>query len=550
VTPHKRKKEACQRASFDFSSSNRYTKGYMKQIIAQHIISALQRLLDEGQVPLFELPKIITVEPPKLPGAGDYTTNIALILAKQVKKSPQELAQLICGHLPVDTYLASAQAGYINLTFSFDFTSKELNRFLIERMVYQVSVAKKINNEFISANPTGPLHIGNGRGGYFGDSLTRLLRLVGHQVTSEYYINDGGEQITKLGHSILKDEEAVYEGEYIEELHHMFASKENNVEALGKKAAHEILEKHIKKTVGEKMGIVYDTWTSERALMESGQVEKAVNRLKENGHTYEAEGALWLRTTDFGDDKDRVLQKTDGSITYFASDAGHILGYIEQGVEVILETFGADHHGYTRRFEAVARALGFEGTIHFTLMQLVKLEKEGEEVRMSKRAGNVVTIDELVEHVGPDVARFFFLMYSPDTHMTFDLGLAEERSQKNPVFYVQYAHARMASILAKAKVAGFAPSQVVIGAEEAALARELMRVPDLLQRAAEDYAPHRLPQAAISLAQEFHSFYAKVPVINEEGKQVTEQRLALVAATQKMLATLLDLIGVTAPEKM
>jgi arginyl-tRNA synthetase len=521
----------------------------MKEVIAQHIRSALQNLQQEGQLPVFDLPEAISIETPKLAGVGDYTTNIALTLAKQVKKSPVELAELIASKLPKDTYLGAAHAGYINLTFSFDFTSKALNQFLTEGIRLPVQKAKKINNEFISANPTGPLHIGNGRGGYFGDSLTRLLRLAGHQVTSEYYVNDGGEQIIKLGHSVLKDTEAVYSGEYIDELHSELAG-ENDVLAVGQAAAQKILDQHIKKTVQENMGIIYEQWTSEREILDAGLAEKALAILTANGHIYEYDGALWIRTTTFGDDKDRVIKKSDGHWAYIAGDAGHILGYREQAVEVILETFGADHHGYTKRFEAVARALGFEGEIHFTLMQLVKLEKNGEEVRMSKRAGNVVTIDELVEHVGPDVARFFFLMYSPDTHMTFDLGLAEERSQKNPVFYVQYAHARMASILLKAKEAGFAPGKIAIGTEEADLARELMQVPDLLQRAAKDYAPHRLPQAAISLAQQFHSFYARVLVINAEDKQVTEQRLALVEATQKMLALLLSLIGVTAPEKM
>lgn len=527
----------------------------MKELLAQHIRENLLKLQREGSLAEFPLPEVISVEPPKAPEFGEYTSNVALVLAKVAKKNPLELATVLAAALSSEEYRAEAMTpGYINFTLHDAVFARTLQEILDAKGEFgapAVPQGRKINNEFISANPTGPLHIGNGRGGYFGDSLTRLLRKMGNHVTSEYYVNDGGEQITKLGHSVLKDEEAVYGGEYIEALHQRLG-KEKSVEEVGRQAAKIILEDSIQKTVSGGMGIHFDTWTSEKEILDSGLVSKALSTLAENGHTYEAEGALWLRTTTFGDDKDRVLKKANGSFTYFASDAGHILSYIEQGVEVILETFGADHHGYTKRFEAVARALGFTGPIHFTLMQLVKLEKDGAPVRMSKRAGNVVTIDDLIERVGSDVARFFFLMYSPDTHMTFDLGIAEERSQKNPVFYVQYAHARMASILEKAKEHDFAPKVggMLSHPKERSLARELYFFREFLERSADEYAPHRLAQYALGLADLFHSFYGAAQVIDEQNKEQSERRLGLVLATKAVLAETLAIIGISAPEKM
>lgn len=528
----------------------------MKELIAHNIREILLTLQKEGALPHFEVPKNIPVEPPKAPEFGEYTSPIALAIAGTAKKNPLEIASLLAEKLTgVEYTVESVAPGYLNFTLTDEVLTGVISTIQKKKGEYGSPAApqqKIINNEFISANPTGPLHVGNGRGGYFGDSLSRLLRKMGNQVTSEYYVNDGGEQITKLGHSVLKDDQAVYGGEYIEELHEKFGKNGESAEVAGLKAAQAILEESIQKTVGQNMGITMDAWTSERVILESGRVNQALDILIQNGHTYEAEGALWLRTTDFGDDKDRVLKKSDGSYTYFASDAGHILGYIEDKVEIILETFGADHHGYTKRFEAVARALGFTGEIHFTLMQLVKLEKDGVPVRMSKRAGNTVTMDDLIERVGKDVTRFFFLMYSPDTHMTFDLGLAEERSQKNPVFYVQYAHARMASILKKAEEMSWVPKiqKEFTHPKERALARELALFPEFLERAAKDYAPHRLAQYAIGLADLFHSFYGAVKVLEEADKEQSEHRLALVLATQIVLAETLRLMGVTAPEKM
>lgn len=530
----------------------------MKATIAAKITEILKSLQQSGELADFSLPEV-RVDYPKDGQFGEYTSNIALALAKLAGKGPMEIAELLRGKLDGREFekVEVAKPGYLNFYLAQAALAKNLGEILEKGQAYGTSAmgqGMKVNNEFISANPTGPLHLGNGRGGFYADVVAKVLRKTGHEVTNEYYVNDAGEQVSKLGHSVLKDEEAVYGGEYIEELHKQLGEKGGSVEEIGQEAASLILTTIIQPTVEEKMHIHFDTWTSEREVIESGLVERAIGILKGKGVTYEAEGALWFRTTDFGDDKDRVLVKSDGTKTYFASDCGHILGYIENGVEMILETFGADHHGYTKRFEIVAKNLGFEGRIHFTLMQLVKLMKDGEEVRMSKRAGNVVAIDELIEIVGHDVARFFFLLYAPETHMTFDLGLAQERSQKNPVFYVQYAHARLASILEKAEKENLdgkkADLSLLTHEKERELMRELFFFPEFLEELSRTFAVHALPQYAIRLADKLHSFYDACHVIVPEEKALSEARLALVEATKQVLHSTLDLMGVSAPEKM
>ncbi len=529
----------------------------MRQTIEKKIEMALRELQQEHQLPQFAIPEI-RVERPKDEQFGEYTTNIALMLAKPVKKNPMEIAELLQKKLTSEVFekVEVVQPGYLNFFLSQKELALIVEKILKEGQAFGASVVGqgiKINNEFISANPTGPLTVGNGRGGFYADALANVLRKMGYEVADEYYINDAGEQVLKLGHSVLKDEEAVYGGEYIDELAEKFAGI-GGVQAVGQASAKYVLEEMIKKSVEEKMQIHFDYWTSEKEIVEEGFVDKALTLLKEKDLTFEQEGALWLRTTQFGDDKDRVLIKSDGSKTYFASDCGHLLWYMERGCNRIIETWGADHHGYTRRFEAAARALGFAGQIHFIIVQLVKVVKDGVEVRMSKRAGNVITIDELIEKVGHDVARFFFLMYSPDTHMNFDLGLAEERSQKNPVFYVQYAHARLCSILRKAGEEHLeyhsGDLSLLVHQKERELMRELMCFPELVETIAEDFSVHKLPQYAMKLADKFHSFYDVCRVIDEENMFLSQARLKLIEATRIVLAETLSLMGISAPEKM
>jgi arginyl-tRNA synthetase len=554
----------------------------MKERINQKIARAISDLQEAKELPVFVVPTI-EVTRPKDDQFGDYASNIALVLAKFAQRNPVDIAGMICRRFGEDTQpegdfekIAVAAPGYINFTLSRMYLSGVAREVLEKESTYGATdfgMGKRVNNEFISANPTGPLHLGNGRGGFFGDSLSRVLRKAGYEVTNEYYVNDAGEQILKLGHSILKDDEAVYTGEYIDELQRRLAeiSQEQSLIRDGKGmgaretgswAAGIVLGTMIHPTLSEKMNVHFDRFVSERKdILETGWTEKALAILQERGKTFEAEDAVWLRTTEYGDDKDRVLVKADGMKTYFASDCGYILEKMNRahldgriGFDTMIETWGADHHGYVNRFRAAAQALGFAGELRFNIVQLVRLMKDGEEFRMSKREGNVVSIDELVEKVGKDVTRFFFLMYSADTHMNFDLGLAEERSQKNPVFYVQYAHARIASILRKASEKGLSPRsgnlELLVAESERALLRELEKFPELIALIATEYSVHRLPQYAIRLAEKFHSFYNECTVADEEHRELSEARLALITATKTVLHETLFLLGVDAPEKM
>lgn len=537
----------------------------MKAILEQKIREAIGALQKEGVFPVFDIPKI-RIERPKDDQFGEYTTNAALSMAKQAGKSPREIAELIKERLIENKgqenffeKIEVAGLGHLNFYLSQPALADVVKTVIEQGAKYGASnlgQGKRIDNEFVSANPTGPLHLGNARGGFFGDTLSRVLRKAGFEVVNEYYVNDAGEQVVKLGHSVLQDSEAVYGGEYIDELHARLAKDEkSDVSVVGREAAKIVLDEHIKPTLSEKMHIAYDLFVSEKTdIVEAGYVDKALGILREKGLAYENEGALWLRTTDFGDDKDRVLVKGDGSRTYFASDCGYLLHKMERGFDAFVLTLGADHHGYTMRLRAAAQALGFAGDFRFVLVQLVKLVKDGQEVRMSKRAGNVVTVDELIEVVGYDVARFFFLMYSSDTHMNFDLGLAEERSQKNPVFYVEYAHARLASILRKAEEAGLGAGEADLSLltheKERLLIRELMAFQELIESVAEEYAVHKLPQYAIRLADRLHSFYDQCTVIDPEHEEVSLARLSLVRATKAVLGETLALMGIEAPEKM
>lgn len=513
--------------------------------------------------PIFDIPEI-KIEYPANEKFGDYATNLPMILAKKCGKNPLEVAkdinkQLTACSLQQLEKIEISAPGYIN----FYLSKKHLQGMVAQIRKKQenfgssaIGKGLKVNNEFISANPTGPLHLGNGRGGFYGDALSNVLRKAGMEVVSEYYVNDAGEQVAKLGHSVLKDDKAAYSGDYIDKLNQKFG-KLADISEVGEKATEAILA-DIKKTISGKMKIDFDSWVSERNLHDSGKVKQAIEVLKKKDLIYEKDGALWLKTTGFGDDKDRVLIKSSGQKAYFASDCGYILDKKERGFDKIIEIWGADHHGYVSRFRAAAEALGFEkNNVKFVIVQLVRLVKDGKEARMSKRAGNVIYIDELIDKVGHDVARFFFLMYSPNAHMNFDLGLAEERSEKNPVYYVQYAHARIASILIKVqdaasgtRDAGNADLSLLAHEKELSLMKELNKFPEIIEEIAESYAVHKLPQYAIKLADKFHSFYNDCRVIDRENQELSRARQELVNAVKIVLAETLRLIGVSAPNKM
>ena len=379
--------------------------------------------------------------------------------------------------------------------------------------------------------------------------MANILEKAGYKVTREYYINDTGAQIKKLGHSVIGGAEAVYKGEYIVELKNKV--KGNDPEKVGEAAAKIILEKMIKPSL-KKMGIKFDVWFSEKDLYKKGEVDKAIAELSKKGFTYESEGAVWFKSKDIGDDKDRVLIRADGIKTYFASDIAYLKNKFKRGFGKLVMFLGADHYGYVPRLKAASSAFGFKGeSIDAIVMQLVRLFEKGKEVRMSKRTGIYVTIDELIDEVSLDVARFFFLTISPNTHMNFNLDLAKEKSEKNPVFKVQYAYARICSILKKAGKLSIQNPNFKLLAEhsELELIKELARLPEIIEDAAKDYQIQRLPQYAMNLADVFHKFYENCRVISDD-KKLTNSRLALVIATKIVLKNTLDLMGVSAPEKM
>lgn len=503
---------------------------------------------------------------PKVEEFGDYSTNIAMVLGKMLKKNPMEIAEsLKLGFKDLkkpnfeDAFdrIEVVAPGYINFYLSQKYLQDKIVEINEQKENFgnsEIGKGEKINNEFISANPTGPLTVGNGRGGFCGDSISQVCRKAGFEVVNEYYVNDAGEQVIKLGHSVLKDSEAAYTGDYIDELNKKFGNL-TDIREIGEKSAEIVMDEIIKKVASEKMQIKFDCWFSEKSLYTDGYIDKAIEILKNKNLTKEEDGALWLKTTEFGDDKDRVLVKSNGEKTYFASDCGYILNKMDRDFSKFIEIWGADHHGYIKRFEAAAKALGFSGELRFIIVQLVRLVKDGKEARMSKRAGNVVYIDELIDEVGHDVTRFFFVMYSPDSHMTFDLDLAKERSEKNPVFYAQYAHARIHSILAKVKslklkVQSDGDLSLLTHEKELSLVKELNKFPELVEEIAKSYEIHKLPYYAIKLADKFHSFYNACKVIDAENPELTSARLNLVNAVKIVLAETLRLIGVSAPEKM
>ena len=486
---------------------------------------------------------------------GDYSANIALILAKKTGKNPREVAEDIknkIGDNGLFSKIEIAGPGFINFFVSEKYFQEQIKAILKEKNKFgnlKIGKGKKINVEFISANPTGPLTLGNGRGGFGGDVLSNILEKAGYSVSREYYINDTGLQIKKLGHSILGDAEAVYSGEYINNLRKGVVG--NDFEKIGEKAGKIILEKMIKPSV-KKMGIKFDKWFSEKTLYKSKKVDDVVEELTKRGFTYENEGALWFKSNLLGDDKDRVLVRADGVKTYFASDIAYLKNKFERGFDKLIIFLGADHYGYVPRLKAACHALDFnEENIDAVVLQLVRLFENGKEVRMSKRTGIYVTIDELIDEVGLDVARFFFLQRSLNTHFNFDMDLAKEKSDKNPVFKVQYAYARINSIFAKAgaKKASGKNLEFLKEPTEIELMGQVARFPEIVKETAEDYQLQRLPNYSIELADSFHKFYERCRVVSDD-KKLTVARLTLLSAVKIVLENVLELMGVSMPKKM
>jgi len=526
----------------------------MKKMIREEI----KKLTEKAIKDLYKEEAKIEIKKTQDDSFGQYSTNAAMIL----KKNPQEIAGKIKSPL---LEKIEVKKGFINFFLSKEYLQKQVEEILKQKESFgnlRIGNGQKVNVEFISANPTGPLTLGNGRGGFCGDVLANILHKAGYKVEREYYINDVGEQIKKLGHSVLGDAEAVYKGPYIEELRKKIKKNGENVGEVGKKAAEAILEEMIKPSV-KKMGIKFDTWFYESELYKKKEIDKILDELNKNKLSYKKEGALWFRSTEFGDDRDRVLIKADGEKTYLSSDIAYLQNKIKRGFKKLIYFLGADHYGYVARIKGGAMALGYgKEQIDMIIMQLVGLIQGGKEVKMSKRTGIYLTIDELIDEVGLDVARLFFLTRSPNTHLNFDLDLAKEQSEKNPVFYIQYAYARICSIIAK--IPNFKiqnPNLKLLNhPSELNLIKQLIRLPEIIEDTARDYQVQRLPQYATDLATSFHQFYRDCRVlrssdeIGAEKDKVNEElshtRLSLLLATKVVLKNTLDLMGITVREKM
>lgn len=528
----------------------------IKEELKKIIDISIKNLLEEQEF-TGKIDTDILIEHPKEKIRGDYSTNVAFEIGKDIAKSPAEVAMLL--KIEIEKQKNSiikkveTVGGFVNFFISEEYFRKQIPIILKEKNKFgnlKIGNNEKINVEFISANPTGPLTLGNGRGGFCGDVLSNILKKAGYKVSREYYINDTGNQINKLGHSVLGTPEAVYKGEYIDGLKKKVKGKDPD--KVGKQAAKIILDKMIKPSI-KKMGIKFDTLFSETSLYKNGEVDKAIKDLSQKGFTYESEGAIWFKSINLGDDKDRVLVRADGIKTYFASDIAYLKNKFKRGYKHLVLFLGADHYGYIARLKAAAEAMGYDKEkIKTVVMQLVRLFEKGNEVRMSKRTGIYVTIDELINEVGLDVARFFFLTRGSDTQFNFDLDLAKERSEKNPVFKIQYAHARICSIIKKAKIKEITSKinfELLVEPTELNLMRQLLNFSEIIEDTAKDYQIQRVPQYAMDLTDAFHKFYENCKVICED-KGLSKSRLSLVTATKIILKNTLDLMGVSAPEKM
>ena len=521
----------------------------------------------------------ITLERPPRADFGDYSTNAALVLAPALGASPRDVAgrlgRELAGRLgeQLDRFEV-AGPGFLNLFLADGWHRAALAGMLVAGedlgAAGGVEQRERILVEFVSANPTGPMHVGHARNAAYGDALARVLELYGHEVEREFYVNDAGSQITKLGESIralARGEEVAqdgYRGEYVKELVASLANASTMDPAELGRAAVAVMVGRVQASLSAFAVRGFDHWQYESALHEGtpSAVEHALNELEANGHTYRREGALWLRSTDFGDDKDRVLVRSSGEHTYFASDIAYHLDKRERGYGRQIDVWGADHHGYTARMKAAYAALGGDPEhLEMLIMQLVHLMRRGERAQMSKRAGEFVTLDELIEEIGVDAGRWFLLSRSHDTTIDLDLDLAREQSKENPVYYVQYAHARIASVLAKAgpelveqalaEVAGSTPDDPAeLHASERALIKRLLALRREVGEAAERRAPHRIAAYVLELAQDFTAFYRDCHVLGVEPAAVESQRLALSVAAQRGIALCLELLGVSAPVEM
>ena len=549
------------------------------------IVRALELALAAEELPSgLALPSEVTLERPKNRDHGDYATSIALALAKPAGLNPRKIAELLRTYLLADILIKDsisaieiAGPGFLNITLANSSQGSIIASILSEGERYghgSALAGKKINLEFISANPTGPLHLGHTRWAAVGDALGRVLSAAGAQVTREFYINDRGNQMELFGASLraaalgLPVPEDGYHGGYITDLAN--AIKDRSPEYLSLPEAESLdafrdagyaLQLLDQQRVLEDFRTHFDIWFSEKSLYENDFFKHCLERLREQGHVFEDGGATWLRTTDFGDDKDRVMIKSDGAFAYFASDSAYYISKRERGFEICIYMLGADHHGYVNRLKAIAACAGDDPNYNIDVLigQLVKIMENGEELKLSKRAGTIITLEELVEKVGVDAARYTLIRYPVDTPMVMDVDVLRSRTNENPVYYVQYAHARICAVLRNASDLGISYGadqihpELLVNERERELIGSLAEFPRVVAGAAELREPHRIARYAEELAGIYHRFYADcrvLPMGDEPATELHSARATLCSATARVIGNSLALLGVTAPDKM
>ena len=545
--------------------------------LAELLKTTAAAVLSERGLDTSALPATITIERPRNPDHGDYATNVALQLAKKVGANPRELAGWLAAALGKADGIASADVagpGFVNLRIEASAQGVVIDNVLGAGADYghsDVLEDHKINLEFVSANPTGPIHIGGTRWAAVGDALGRLLSTQGAKVVREYYFNDHGAQIDRFTNSMIAAAKGKptpddgYAGEYIKDIAAQVLAKEPDALRLSEDEMREtfraigvdLMFGHIKGSLHD-FGTDFDVFTHEDSMHTSGRVEHAIAKLREAGSIYEKDGAVWLRTTDFGDDKDRVVIKSDGQPAYVAADIAYYLDKRERGFDLCIYMLGADHHGYIARLKAIATALGEDpATVEVLIGQMVNLVRDGQPVRMSKRAGTVITLDDLVEAIGVDAARYSLIRSSVDTPIDIDLALWSSASNENPVYYVQYAHARLSALTRNAAELGIAAStehlQLLTHDKEGTLIRNIGEFPRVLETAAALREPHRVSRYLEDLAGDYHRFYDSCRVLpqgDEDPNDLHSARLALCEATRQVIANGLAILGVAAPERM
>ena len=549
------------------------------EALAAAISAAIAAAIERGDL-VGTIPVSIPLERPKNRDHGDYATSIALQLAKPAGMSPRAVAELLqTDLLALDAVSAVeiAGPGFINITLNRSSQAELVRTILSSADRYGVGAALNgvsINLEFISANPTGPLHLGHTRWAAVGDALGRVLSAAGAQVTREFYINDRGNQMDLFGKSVEAAAlgqpipEDGYQGGYINDLADAVVAENPGIKELAADTRYQAFrEAAYKVQLAQQQGVLdtfnthFDVWFSERSLHEAGAVEHGIDKLRQQGHVFDSEGAIWLRTTDFGDDKDRVITKANGDLTYFASDTAYYINKRERGFDICIYMLGADHHGYVNRLRATAACAGDnpDYNVEVLIGQLVKIMEGGEEVKLSKRAGTIITLEELVEKVGVDAARYTLIRYPVDTPMVMDIDILRRNTNENPVYYVQYAHARIAAVLRNVAELSipvgldhFDPSQLTHDRENELLGT-LAEFPGVVAAAAQFREPHRIARYLEELAGVYHGFYADcrvLPMGDEVISPIHSARANLCAATKQVLKNGLDLLGVSAPERM